>query len=267
MSAEFSCSLSRCFFLQNVKSKHEAMLKKYNDGLLEYHRKLVDNIKHTCDIKCVTDENSKRMEENIQVLKDELTFIHENFFDVYSCCIESDYDSISTIIIEISYKLPIALAGRSNFAYMSENGNPTVFTVVLSVLPDNDKTYLIFSCKSEDTTNLIAIIKDFNDLTILGFIESWMIYGTDYWLISPDYWDNLSEQLKNRVLEDLLIKENYPTKELEYSIFSDIRKKKIIEFKESLQKNEDIELQKEITMIIEKEEKKLQFNDGFETEI
>lgn len=246
------------FFWQNVKARHEFMLKKYNQELLEYHRTLLNNINHSGEITYVADENSQNMTKNIETADAEITHIRNNFYDAYFNCIVNDDDTISTMVLEMPYKLPIALAGRSNFACKDDSGVISIFTVVLSVFPSDSSTHLIFSYKSEDKNNFAGIIKDYDAFTILSFIESWMIYGTDYWYISPDYWNNLESGLKNRILNDLLITEYTPSKELNYSIFSKIREVKINEYEDELKTNKNPEIRKHIKAVLTKEKKKLE---------
>lgn len=234
------------------------MLEKYNQELLEYHRTLLNNINHSGEITYVADENSQNMTKNIETVDAEINYIRNNFYDAYFSCIVNDDDTISTMVLEMPYKLPVALAGRSNFACKNDSGVISIFTVVLSIFPSDSSTYLILSYKSEDQNNFVEIIKGYDALTILGFIESWMIYGTDYWYISPDYWNSLGSGLKNRILNDLLITEYTPSKELDYSIFSKIREVKINEYEDELKKNKNPEIRKRIKAILEKEKKKLE---------
>lgn len=248
------------FLLQNVKARHEFMLEKYNQELLEYHRTLLNNIKQSGEITYVADENSKNMTKNIETVDAEITYIRNNFYDTYFSCIVNDDDTISTMVLEMPYKLPIALAGRSNFACKNDSGAISIFTVVLSVFPSDSSTHLILSYKSEDQNKFTKIIRGYDTLSILDFIESWMIYGTDHWYISPDYWNNLGSGLKNRILNDLLIIGYTPSKELDYSIFSKIREVKINEYEEELKTNKNPEIQKYIQAIVAKEKKKLENN-------
>ncbi|MCK5163449.1 MAG: hypothetical protein KAQ72_07015 [Desulfobacula sp.] len=59
----------------------------------------------------------------------------------------------------------------------------------------------------------------------IRFIESWMIFGTDYWFISPAEWDTYSEKKKNKILKDLLLVDFFPDKKLNYTIFDNVREK------------------------------------------
>ena len=120
---------------------------------MEYHRTLLNNIKHSGEITYVADENSQNMTKDIETIDAEITHIHNNFYDTHFNCIVNDDDTISTMVLEAPYKLPVVLAGRSNFACKNDSGDISIFTVVLSVFPSDSSTHLILSYKSEEKFN------------------------------------------------------------------------------------------------------------------
>ena len=60
-------------------------------------------------------------------------------------------------------------------------------------------------------------------LTTLSFIEAFMVYGSDHWYISPQYWESFSNEKQEMILSEIFNVDKLFTSEFEYSIFDDIR--------------------------------------------
>ena len=77
-------------------------------------------------------------------------------------------------------------------------------------------------------------------ITILNFIESIMLHGTDHWYIKPSVWNKLDGYRKKELLLAIQSSDNSIFDESEYSLFDDIRKKivEIMDLEEELYKHE-----------------------------
>lgn len=209
------------FYIQNRKKKLENVLCGYKNELLKYHEDLMQNIHAKQKITYVGDENTKHMEECIKVLDGEINLLYEDIYDDFVKDL-SGVEKIECLVLDIPFKLPIAFAGRSRFGIKNAQ-KETLFSVVLSILPSDDSTALCFSIPTKNKDNFLYILCQYDDMvSLLSFIESWIIYGSDYWFIEPKYWDAMSHQKQQKILDDLLIKEYFPTNELQYSIFDDV---------------------------------------------
>jgi hypothetical protein len=68
---------------------------------------------------------------------------------------------------------------------------------------------------------------------VLAAIESWMVFQTDHWFISPSTWGALSEE-KRQLLIGLIEKDHQTLGfECPFSIFDDVRSEMINEFENS----------------------------------
>lgn len=212
------------YFYKSIRRLFKENLNRYRNELIKYHNDLIgrSNIKKSLKLQTINDENTDHMEKSIELLNKEISDIMTDFYNPFT---EQEDFSITHVSAIILGELPVCFAGRSGFEVKNiENGEVQGFQVVLTVLPYNGQTFLTFTTKIEYQESFMAIISNYSsNIEMLSFIESWMIYGSDYWYIKPSYWENFVEAKKERILEDLKINNVYPVKKLEYSIFDDIR--------------------------------------------
>ncbi|NEZ42641.1 hypothetical protein [Paenibacillus alvei] len=212
------------YFFKSIRRLLQENLNRYRNELNKYHNDLVgrSNIKKSFKLQMINDENTEHMEKSIEFLNKEITDIVTDFYNPFTAQGDFSITSVSAIILG---ELPVCFAGRSSFEVKNiETGEIEGIQVALTVLPYNGQTFLTFTTKIEYQESFMAIISNYNsNIEMLSFIESWMIYGSDYWYIKPSYWENFVEAKKERILEDLKINNVYPVKKLEYSIFDDIR--------------------------------------------
>lgn len=247
------------FFFQNHKKYLDKELERYCRELLNYHTDLLKKTKSSGNIISVEDEISKHIKGSIEFLNSEINLLKSDIFDAFVKDIQGCEDAnILTMKINFPLKFPICFGGRSLFGIV-ENENKIFFNIVLSILPSDDETVICFTTNIKNKEYFASIFANYQDLlSLLSFLESWMIYGSDYWFINPGYWNDMKKEKQERILNDLLHTDCLPTLELEYSIFDDIRKELLeaIEYCEDVKENREV-----IELLVFKEREKLDFFD------
>jgi hypothetical protein len=125
--------------------------------------------------------------------------------------------------IVIDKKIPISLCGYSSLAYENEGMNNMLFTV--NIIPLKNSTYIFCSTEKPHKKPFDNITNYYfqSPLTVLSFVEAFMVYGSDHWYISPEYWESFSYEKKQVILSEIFNVDKLFTSEFEYSIFDDIR--------------------------------------------
>jgi hypothetical protein len=130
----------------------------------------------------------------------------------------------------IDYKFPVALCGYTSLAY----GNSTIkqMLFITNIIPMQNCTYIFCSAYKEHSKFFRNIIDFYfqSPLTILSFIESFMIHSSDHWFINPPYWNSFSKIKQEMILTEILNVDKLITDEFEYSIFDDIRESILSEY-------------------------------------
>lgn len=152
----------------------------------------------------------------------------------------------------VDHKFPIALCGYTSLAY----GNATIKNMLLitNVIPMENCTYIFCSAGKEHSKFFHKIIDFYfqSPLTILSFIESFMIHSSDHWYIKPYYWNSFSKIKQEMILAEILNVDKLITDEFEYSIFDDIRKCILFEYEKHTEQFSEAD-----TFIVKKERNKL----------
>lgn len=197
----------------------ERTLQRYRKELEAYQNEKIAllNAHLSSDVKLLSikDENTERMEGQIAFIKLQIADIHNNDLYPYIKTIEGDGEYVSVMYIDLNVELPICLAGKS--AFYSEGKK---YVVHLSVFPHANGTFCCFSVNKDFESYFLLVLDRYeDDYEFIGFLESWMIYGTDSWYINPDKWNSLDKDKQERILSELRIEDYYPDKVLDFLIF------------------------------------------------
>lgn len=148
----------------------------------------------------------------------------KKFKCAYDCFMNTDNNNqgLQYKGVKYKYKLPVAMGGCAQVRFNKSK----VFVFTLNVVPINNYTYVFI--KSDDLHidffNKMVEIYFNNPLKTLSLIESFMIYGSDNWFISPKYWDSIPGTTRNNILKNLNFSPDFNFKELPFSIFEDVKK-------------------------------------------
>lgn len=204
----------------------EAVLKVFERTLQRYRKELEDyqnekitllNAGLSSDVKLlkIEDENTKHMEGQIASIKLQIADIHNNDLYPYIKTIEGDGEYVSVMYVDLNVELPICLAGKSAFCSDGKK-----YVVHLSIFPHANGTFCCFSVNKDSESHFLQVLDRYeDDYKFIGFLESWMIYGTDSWYMSPHRWDGLGKDKQELILGKLSIKDYYPDKDLGFLIF------------------------------------------------
>jgi len=170
-------------------------------------------------------------------------------------------DGFISYALKIDYCFPVCIAGFGNqkYKYFEEDRD---FLLFLNVIPYNNETTLIFYSLKEHKEIFESTIKHYsqNILSILNFIESFMVNSSDHWFIRPNFWNSLPEIKKEYILQCLFNTKESFLEEIPYSIFDDIRNLFIDTFinnrngialtriEKNFLKNEKLKLEKDIIL-------------------
>ena len=205
--------------LLSVKRVFEKSKVKYENELSNYynkHLKKINNIRpRPITINKISDHIIEHMDNQLALLNYMIAKVNNEDFNPYITTLSGREELTKIVIIEINIGLPLCLAGKSEFETDGKK-----YTVHLSLFPSDDKTTLIFSYNKEFEDCFEKELSKYkNDEDIILFIESWMVYGTDDWFISPSEWNKYKNEKKSMILNQLKIEDYYPSKKLDFRIF------------------------------------------------
>ena len=140
---------------------------------------------------------------------------------------ENTEGTLSPLSISIDEQIPVALSGIGSFRVDEGNHSKRVL-VVLMVFPNAKSTNIVIHGKSSDTEYFHGYLSKMkNSFDILNMVEQWMIRFTDHWFLSHDVWDKKKQIEKAIILKEFMDISKGPAKELNFSIFDDIRRSMI----------------------------------------
>lgn len=120
-----------------------------------------------------------------------------------------DYEYLNYHIREIKPFVPIASSTVLSPMYTYNNTyletNKEESSVILNVLPDNDRTLILITHFPSDRTGKVLFdnLKELNDKEFTHAISSLMIYSTENTFFSPSLWKSFSEQKKQRLFDEI----------------------------------------------------------------
>ncbi len=197
---------------------------KYKNELYSYTAKLwKQQMPSHLRLGSVGDEITKHMEQSIAKLEKQIHLLEETFFEPYVQELsDPTADLMTTVPLALPFALPVVLAGRSDII-VPQGGK--LLTMYLSMLPSNKRTILLFSAPSAKDSIVLGVLRPCkNALSMLSFIEQWMVVGTDYWYMNPLEWESYPGDKKARILNDLRKVDSSPPSLLQYGIFDSVRR-------------------------------------------
>ncbi len=176
------------------------------------------------------------------------TFIFESkkFFEA------SKIGELELLIFEVPFLIPVVI----DYLMPIYIENQASFYLLFFIIPYNDRTQVILAVQDSNSHQLKRFEKylECSLFKILNFIENAMIGASERWYLNPTVWDCLHENKKAQILKDVLTFQYYPFYEYPYSIFDDLRRKIIDEYKANIDK---INEKEELELILKEEELKL----------
>ncbi len=101
--------------------------------------------------------------------------------------------------------IPVALSGRGNFwIKQGEDGEEINVVAILNAIPMTNG-YHFFICVREENSSALNAYKSLflqkhdEREALLSMLESWMLYGSDHWFISPEFWEDLPDEIKESI--------------------------------------------------------------------
>ena len=127
--------------------------------------------------------------------------------------------------ISIDYLFPVALCGFAN-SELQINGNHSEFLLIMNVVPINKGTYIVCATTKKNKKIFDKYIECYHQhcLSALNMVESFMVFGSDYWFIKPSKWHALPDDRKEVILADILQSKESFLEMYPLSIFDEARK-------------------------------------------
>lgn len=170
----------------------------------------------------------ERIKLTTQYLKSLDLFYESAFFDM-----ENQIDKKMAFIgLELDWEIPCCLAGRGGLKFQGKQRTRSV-EFILNVLPYQKKTYLIVASFRNNKRHVMEYIERYNQnpFALITMVESWMMYGSDHWFISPTLYHEMSNQVKEKIYYEMYLSHKSIWAVPEFSIFKDTRKKLIEYYK------------------------------------
>lgn len=208
----------------------EEMLKDY----IEYRRAALEGIIRdripSTDIKLQTVEGSDWVEqlarEELVGRKEELELFTDELYPIAADGLSNPESSgLSGCAFNLDAVIPVCLSGRGNF-HVKQAGAAHSVTCILTVIPSRTHTFVSIIGSPEDQDHIDGYVRT-RMASIWGFlqtIESWMVYGTDHWFLSPPVWTSVRQGYRRRILDDIIETELSIGSVYPIGIFNDFRR-------------------------------------------
>lgn len=166
------------------------------------------------------DKNIINLTFHQQELIDYYTKLEKYKMNLWKIIAGSDAD-ITSISVILDVLFPVSICGCTEIVF-----DDSEYVCSIDVVPSKKETLITIGFYGEISSELYDIVKSRlnHPLTILNFIESTMVYGTDNWYLNPKVWAMFSDKRKERLILEMQNLEKSIFNEVPYSIFDDIRR-------------------------------------------
>ena len=166
------------------------------------------------------DKNIINLTFHQQKLIDYYTKLEKYKMNLWKIIDGSDAD-ITSISVILDVLFPVSICGCTEIVF-----DDSKYVCSIDVVPSKKETLVTIGFYGEISSELYDIVKSRlnHPLTILNFIESTMVYGTDNWYLNPKVWTMLSDKRKERLISEMQNLGKSIFDEVPYSIFDDIRR-------------------------------------------
>ncbi len=198
------------------------LFNKYAPLPIQIH----DNIKRVKDPYDEIEEKVKLELE--QFIKDAQELYNASVVDLINKKNEELY--IKSILIGGNL-FPVCLSGVGNLMWNRDGESQTLnISVIMNILPQENGTIVMAAVHKEYADDLDEYLDVCcsTELSIINLIESWMIYGTDHWFISPSVWSEIPEERQKKILGELDKVNKSIKSQCSYSILDDLRNEAIM---------------------------------------
>jgi len=224
---------------------------KVNPNQIGIEKFSVDGIDHVLD----------KLNRYAAVISQPLSQLQKFENSIYSWLLDSSADcDLQIHIVGIDFHVPVAICGFGSYGRLV-GGQYKAEYLLMNVLPKKEAADII--CVALEESDPIDEFLEYsfsNPVNILNMLESFMVNGSDQWYVTPEYWDNICNEKRDKILQDVLLADDSFLNEYKISIFDDIRKKMLLILEENIRK-ERRNIPKDEQKRIDKEYTKLNSKD------
>jgi hypothetical protein len=227
----------------NIKSFKNYFLGLVSDSssnlnpLIESIKGIANSIGYKLPSEFTEIELPKISKEQLDVLELERFEEHRTLLIKYVT--EKDYSQLDYMVYETDHLCPIVCASwmvlhiniGNGFLILHNDNKPYYgFPIIISVLPDNNKTKIVLArFKNDNCSDLI--FNQFKNLLKepINFeteISKYIIENVENFYLAPKFWDNLNEQEKDIIFNAVTVdKKRFPEGRTEFEIVNFFDKK------------------------------------------
>lgn len=111
--------------------------------------------------------------------------------------------NITMTVASFDMQLPVCLSGVGVLNYMTKGLRKSALCF-LAIIPESGKTQIIIGAAMEHKEAVELQFKEQSSPAVLDRLESWMIYGSDHWFMTPSAWAAIPPKRQRAICEHIL---------------------------------------------------------------
>jgi hypothetical protein len=140
-----------------------------------------------------------RMLDDVRIDLPELERLYHGVLDD----LQNDGDSIVMNVADLDVQLPVCLSGLGVLNYI-DNGIRKRALCFLAIIPEAGRTKIMLGATAEHKDAVQLQFEDTSSPAILEMLESWMIYGSDHWFMTPSAWAEIPHARQRAICDGIL---------------------------------------------------------------
>jgi len=127
----------------------------------------------------------------------------ENLYRAILNDLQNGTDGVAMFVQSLDVQLPVCLSGLGVLNYMDKDVRKRALCF-LAIIPEAGDTKIMLGATSEHEGIVRLHFHDKSSPAFLERLESWMIYGSDHWFMTPSAWAAIPEGRQRAIREELL---------------------------------------------------------------
>jgi hypothetical protein len=117
--------------------------------------------------------------------------------------LQNDGDSVVMNVGDFDIQLPVCLSGLGVLNYIDNHIRKRA-VCFLAIIPEAGRTKIMLGATAEHTDAVRLQFEDMSSLAVLEMLESWMIYGSDHWFMTPSAWAAIPHARQRAICDEIL---------------------------------------------------------------
>lgn len=121
-------------------------------------------------------------------------------------------------------ELPLAMSGFAFIHYTHDEQTLTA-PCTIAILPQDGSTLISFGTERQHSKLLPSLAAKLEVIfDMINMVESWMVFGTDHWFITPSVWDEIPAGRQTEICAGIASPDGSPGASIAPSILDDLRR-------------------------------------------